>query len=339
MDNTKSNILADLPSLARRKFIKTSLAGAGLAAAGTVVPSAVFAQATKQFTFGSASSSGAWYPLSVVMSKVISDNVEGVNVTGVTTPGASRENILRIDAGEMELGWSLANTIYSAYTGQAPFDRKMAVSGWFSAYPAINHIVARKGSGIKSFADMRGKRVATGTPGSQSNIDNEQVLFPAHGLTPEVDFDVERISFTDAVQKMIDGHIDACAYYMGAGVPGFNEMAETIELEFIPVEPETIAKMQEGAPTIYADALPAGTYKGQAEPISAVHIAYALCCSPELDDDFMYEATKAVWENYDFVTTGSAVFKKAKIENVFKGLGVPMHPGAARYFAEHGVTA
>ncbi len=324
--------------VSRRDFIKH--ATVGLAAVGTMgafTPMA-FGARDKQYTFGSASSSGSWYPLSVAMSKIISDNTPGYHVTGVVTPGASRENILRMDMGDMELGWSLANTLYKAHHGEDPFKKKMGVSGWFSAYPAIIHVAARKGTGIKTMADLKGKTVATGTPGSQTHLDNEKVLFPSHGLIPEKDFKVERIRFTEAVQKMIDGHIDACAYYMGAGVPGFSRMAESTPIVFLPIETAAIAKIKALDPTLYADDLPAGVYKGQNAPVSAVHMAYTLCCSTALDADFMYTATKAVWKNYDFICSASAVFKRAKIENVYKGMAVPVHPGAARYFAEKGVN-
>ncbi len=322
----------------RREFIKNSAITLASIGAMTHLPSLSFAAKAKQFTFGSASASGSWYPLSVAMAKVISENTPGYHVTGSVTPGASKENIMRIDRDEMELGWSLSNTLHKGFNGQDPFKKKMAVLGWFSAYPAIVHIAARKGTGIRTMADLKGKVVATGTPGSQTNSDNEKVIFPAHGLIPGKDFDTRRISFSDAVQKMIDGHIDACAYYMGSGVPGFKRMAESTSIVFIPIEKSSMTKIIELDPTLYTDDLSAGIYKGQEESVPAVHMAYTLCCGANLDDDFMYNATKAVWENYEFVCNASAVFKRAKIENVFKGMAIPIHPGALKYFTERGVT-
>lgn len=337
MEKKKSFVEKGSELITRRSFIKDTAIGLASVSAIAHLPNLAFAAKVKQFTFGSASASGSWYPLAVAMSKMISENIPGYHVTGSVTPGASRENILRIDRGEMELGWSLSNTLHKGYNGLEPFKKKMAVLGWFSAYPAIIHVVARKGSGIKTMADLKGKTVATGTPGSQTNTDNEKILFPAHGLTPGKDFKVEQISFTDAVQKMIDGHIDACAYYMGSGVPGFSRMAESTPIVFIPIENSAAPKILELDPTLYIDNLPAGVYKGQQEPVQAVHMAYALCCGASLDNDFMYNATKAVWENYDFICNASAVFKRAKIENAFKGISVPIHPGALKYFAERGL--
>jgi len=111
--------------LTRRDFIKTTsvgLAGAGLLCQYPGL--AGLAMAGKNYTFGSASATGSWYPLAVAMSKMINDNVPGYNVTGVTTPGASRENILRIDRKEMELAWSSANILYKGYEGLKPFKAK-----------------------------------------------------------------------------------------------------------------------------------------------------------------------------------------------------------------------
>jgi TRAP transporter TAXI family solute receptor len=323
--------------LTRRDFIKSSATGIATAGLVTQFPGLLFAAKVKEYTFGSASASGSWYPLAVAMAKVISDNVPSYHVTGVTTPGASRENILRIHRREMELAWSSANFLYQGYHGLAPFKSKNDVLGWFSAYPGLFTIVARKATGIKTMADLKGKTVATGTPGSMTQIGNDDVIFPAHGLIPGKDYKPENIQFPDAIEKMIDGHIDACSYFMGAGVPGFVRMADSVKLNFIPIEENAEAKIKEKDPVAYFDNLPANTYRGQGEPVLQVHMAYTTCCGSYLEDKFMYKATKAVFENLNFITSASAVFKDTKIEKVYNGMPIPMHPGAARYYKEKGI--
>lgn len=322
----------------RREFMKYSASGLMAAGLATQFPTLGFAAKVKEYTFGSASAAGSWYPLATAMSKVINDHVKGYHVTGVTTPGASRENILRIDRKEMELAWSSANILLRGYKGQAPFKEKRKVIGWFSAYPGLFTIAARASTGIKTMADLKGKVIATSTPGSQTQMDNDNKIFPSHGLIPGKDYKSEKIQFTDAVQKMIDGHVDACSYFMGAGVPGYMRMADSVKINFIPIEPSAKAKLLEMEPAYYFDVLPANTYKGQAAPVEAVFMAYTTCCGPFLTDDFMYQATKAVFENLKFISSASAVFKKTKLENVYKGMPVPVHPGAEKYFKEKGVT-
>lgn len=320
----------------RRQFIKT--AGVGLAALGLAGQIPGLAQAAKNYTFGSASAAGSWYPLAVAMSKIINDNVSGYNVTGVTTPGASRENILRIDRKEMELGWSSANILYKGYHGLKPFKTKKKVLGWFAAYPGLFTIAVRKGTGITSIADLKGKKIAVGTPGSQTMMDNVNLILKNCGLTADKDFKAEYIRFPDAVQKMIDGHIDACSYFMGLGVPGYAQMADSTALEFLPIPKEAQAKILKQDPVYFIGDIPAGTYKGMTKPVAAAGMAYTCTCGPFVSNEFMYNATKAVFEHLPFIISASANFKRTKLANVYKGMPIPVHPGAAKYFKEKGVT-
>ncbi|MFP4193867.1 MAG: TAXI family TRAP transporter solute-binding subunit [Desulfobacterales bacterium] len=320
----------------RRDFIKT--AATSLAAAGMLGSFPGMAFGEKEYTFGSASSAGSWYPLAVAMSKVISDNVDGYHVTGTTTAGASKENIMRIDRREMELAWSTADFLYKGYEGVDPFDSKQDVLGWFSAYTGLFTIVARADTGAKTMSDLKGLKIGTSTPGSMTQLGNDEVIFPAHGLIPDEDYKSEKIQFDDAVQKMIDGHIDACSYFMGAGVPGYSRMADSTKLNFIPIEESAKEEIQEKEPSFYFCELPAETYRRQKEAVEYVCVAYTLCCGAYLDDDFMYEATKAVFENLKFITDASDVFKETSVEDVYDGMPVPVHPGAKKYFKEQDVT-
>jgi len=322
--------------LTRRQFCQVT--GAGIAALGMLGHIPKLAWAAKNYTFGSASASGSWYPLAVAMSKVINDNVPGYNVTGVTTPGASRENILRIDRKEMELGWSTASFLYKGYNGMAPFKAKRKVLGWFASYPGMFTIAVRKGTGINSIAELKGKKVALGTPGSMNMMHNVNLIFKSCGINCDKDLKPEYIRFPDAVQKMIDGHIDACSYFMGLGVPGFVQMADSVKLKFLPIPKAAQAKILSQDPSYFIGELPAGTYKGLTEPVAAAGMAYTLACGPFLSDEFMYKATKAVFENLPLITSASANFKPTTLAKAYQGMPIPVHPGAAKYFKEHGVT-
>jgi len=322
--------------LTRREFVKT--AGVGIAAMGMLGQIPGLAWGAKNYTFGSASAAGSWYPLAVAMSKVINDNVPGYNVTGVTTPGASRENILRIDRQEMEIGWSSANILYKGYNGLEPFKSKKKVLGWFAAYPGLFTIAVRKSLGITEISQLKGKKVALGTPGSQTMMDNVNLIFKNCGIDADKDLKPEYIRFPDAVQKMIDGHIAACSYFMGIGVPGYVQLADSADVVFLPIPKEAQPKILKQDPAYFIGEIPAGTYKGMKAPVAAAGMAYTVACGPFLSNDFMYKATKAVFENLPFITSASANFKQTKLENVYKGMPIPVHPGAAKYFKEKGVT-
>jgi hypothetical protein len=297
-----------------------------------------FAGDTKEYTFGSGSASGIWYPCAVGMSKLINDNVPGYHVTAVTTPGAARENILRIHRGEMELGWAIPDFISAAYNGNGPlFKEKKDIMGWFQSYPAVITIAARKSTGAKKIADLKGMKIAVSTPGSNNQLDSDNIIFPAHGLYPDKDYKSVKIRFPEAVQKMIDGHIDAVCFYMGIGSPGFVQMAESVNLTFIPIEESAKAKIQAMEPAFYFDYLPKGTYKGVDSPVEQVMMNYSLFCSAKLSEDFMYKATKAVFENLDYVSSVNSAFKATTLQNVYRGMPIPVHPGAEKYFNENGI--
>jgi TRAP transporter TAXI family solute receptor len=298
-----------------------------------------FAGSTKEYTFGSGSASGIWYPCAVAMSKLINENVAGYHVTAVTTPGAARENILRTHRGEMELGWAIPDFLYAAYNGNKPlFKEKKDILGWFQSYPALITIVARKATGIEKIADLKGKKIAVGTPGCNNQLDADNIIFPAHGLYPDKDYASVKVRFPEAVQKMIDGHIDAVCFYMGIGSPGFVQMAESVKLNFIPIEESAKAKIKEMEPAFFFGYLPKGTYKGVDEPVEQVMMNYSLFCSAKLSEDFMYKATKAVFENLDYVTSVNSAFKSTALQNVYNGMTIPVHPGAERYFKEKGIV-
>ncbi len=321
----------------KRRSITVGWAIVVSVAAFTFFSTLSFAEDTKEYTFGSGSASGIWYPCAVAMAKLINENVPGYHVTAVTTPGAARENILRTHRGEMELGWAIPDFINAAYNGQGLFKEKKDILGWFQSYPAVITIAARKATGIKTIADLKGKKIAVSTPGSNNQLDSDNIIFPSHGLFPDKDYKSIKIRFPEAVQKMIDGHIDAVCFYMGIGSPGFVQMAESVDLNFIPIEESAKAKIQEMEPAFFFGYLPKGTYKGVNAPVEQVMMNYSLFCSAKLSEDFMYKATKAVFENLDYVSSVNSAFKDTSLQNVYKGMTIPVHPGAEKYFKENGI--
>ena len=288
----------------------------GIMSAGLVSQFPGLAFGAKNYTFGSASATGSWYPLAVAMAKIINDNVRGYNVTGVTTPGASRENILRIDRQEMELGWSSANILYKGYMGLDPFKEKNKVLGWFAAYPGYFTIAAGKPAGIKTIADLKGKKVATGTPGSQTQMDNQNLIFPNCGLIPGKDFKQEISASRTRCRKWWTATWTPVRILWGSGVPGFVQLADSVKLNFLSLPPEAEKKLSSRIPPILSEnyrQIRTGELRSRLKlpgwpiPRSAGHF---------LDDEFMYQATKAVFENLNFIVNASANFKHTKLECV-----------------------
>ena len=114
-------------------------------------------------------------------------------------------------------------------------------------------------------------------------------------------------------------------------------MANSVDLTFIPIEESAKKFILEKEPTYYFEFLPAGTYKGMQEPVEAIFQNYSLFCAARLSDEFMYAATKAIFENLDYITSVNSAFKDTKIEKVYDGMSIPVHPGAEKYFTERGI--
>jgi TRAP transporter TAXI family solute receptor len=321
------------------KFLAVASLALALALGLNLSPNAgtSFAAKVKDYTFGSASAAGAWYVCASAMGKVISENVPGYRVTGVTTPGASRENVMRIHGREMELGFSTPDILLAAYEGKAPFKEKKDVSGWFCPYPSYVILVARKGTGATKVSDLKGMRIATGTPGSATQMFNDEVFFPAHGLMPGKDYKAENIRLPEAVQKIIDGHIDAAIYMVPKGNPGYTQMSMSAKLNFIPVEEKAKKEIIKKRPAFFFGNLEPGDYRGIEKPVEMVKFAYQTFCGSYLSEDFMYRATKAVFGNLDFLKKASASMKPLTLENALEGMPIPLHPGAMKFFKEKGV--
>jgi len=290
-----------------------------------------------EYTFGSASASGAWYVCASAMGKLITENVPGYRVTGVVTPGASRENILRIHKREMEMGFSTPDMLLSGYKGKAPFKEKKDILGWFCPYPSYVILVARKSTGATKVTDLKGMKIATGTPGSSTQRLNDQVFFPAHGMFPGKDYKPQNIRLPEAVQKIIDGHIDAAIYMVPKGNPGYTQMCNSAKLTFIPVAAAAKAEIKKKRPTFFFGDLVPGDYKGIKKPTEVVKFAYQIFCGSYLKDEFVYKATKAIFENLDFLKTASSSMKPLTLQNALDGMAIPVHPGAIKYFKENGV--
>jgi hypothetical protein len=136
---------------------------------------------------------------------------------------------------------------------------------------------------------------------------------------------------------MIDGHIDAAIYLVPLGNPGYQQMATSTKLNYIPVAEEAKKKIMEKRPNYYFGYLKPGDYAGIERPIEVVQFAYQVFCGSYLDEEFVYKATKAVFDNLDFLKTASSSMKPLTLDDALKGMPIPLHPGALKFFREKGV--
>lgn len=288
-----------------------------------------------QLSFSTGGTAGTYYPLGGAIANVWSEKIEGVQVT-IQPSGASVENIRLLGNGEADIVMAMNNIADDAWNGKGAFEGKPIKN--FRAvgvvYPEIIQGVAVKESGIKTVADLKGKRVALGPVGSGTAATTPHIL-KAYGLTPD-DVQANYDTFGDAVAKMKDGHLDAGWNVLAAPAAAIVDLMTAKEVVFLEIKGEQLKKLQEQFPLVAPHVIPADTYKGYPE-IHTIALQAVLYVREDLDEDLVYNLTKVMYENTAEIAKGHARGDQIKLENALNGVTTDLHPGAEKYYREKGI--
>ena len=290
----------------------------------------------KNYILATGGTSGTYYPFGGAIANIWNTKIENMNVTAQAT-GASAENLRLISNGDAEFATVQNDVMDYAYRGSDMFagQKLPNLASIGTLYPEVVQIAASKTSGIKSIADLRGKRVSVGDAGSGVEFNAKQIL-EGYGLTFD-DIKKNNLSFKESAEGLQNGTLDAC--FVTAGVPNsaLQELAFTAGLELIPVggaEADSICSKY----SFYTKTtIPAGTYKGTDVDTEALAIKATLAVNANLDEATVYEMTKALFENLDELGSAHAKGKEVSAKSAVTGISVLFHPGAAKYFKEIGV--
>jgi hypothetical protein len=302
-----------------------------LGVAGTV-------QAQQFFRIGTGGTAGTYYPVGGMIANAVSQ--PGKIVVTAQASNGSVANVNAISGGALESGFSQADVATWAYTGTGVYDGKPKVAGLrliANLYPESVHIVARKGAGIKSVADLKGKRVALDEPGSGTLV-NARLILAAYGLK---DFDLkpEYIKPNQAGDKMKDGALDAFFFTGGAPAGAIAELASSgAGIELVPIEGKQAEALRKSSPFFAPDTIAADTYKGVAT-VNTLAVGAQWVTSDKADAAVVYEITKALYGEaaQKQLQAGHAKGKFITKENAVKGAGIPFHPGAEKFYKEAGL--
>jgi TRAP transporter TAXI family solute receptor len=310
----------------------------GVAALGGVA----LAQAPTFFRIGTGGTAGTYYPIGGLIANSISGagdkGVPGLVASAVATNG-SVANVNAIQAGSSESGFSQSDVAYWAYTGTGLYEGKPKVEDLriiATLYPETIHLVASKSSGIKSVADLKGKRVALDEPGSGTLVD-ARIVLAAYGLT-EKDIKPEYLKPGPAGDRLRDGALDAFFFVGGYPTGAISELASSAGIALVPIAGPEVDKLLKDYQFFARDKVPAGTYKdvGETETIS---VNAQWLTSAKQPDQLIYDIVKVLWNDASRATldAGHAKGKLISLKNATAGLGVPLHPGAERFYKEAGV--
>ncbi len=308
------------------------LAGLSVAAALALSPAQAADTFVNVLTGGT---SGVYYPLGVALSKVYGDKIPGARPS-VQATKASVENLVLLNDGKGEIAFTLGDSLDFAWKGEAEagFKAKLdKLRGIAAIYPNFVQIVASKDSGIKTLADLKGKRLSVGAPKSGTEL-NARAILGAAGISYKDLGKVEYLPFAESVDLMKNRQLDATLQSAGLGVASIRDLASSVDVVIVEVPAEVVQKI--GAPYVETT-IPAGTYKGQTADVKTAGVVNYLVTRASLPDDLVYAMTKETFENLPQLQAAHAAAKDIKLETAAKGLPVPLHPGAEKYFKEKGV--
>jgi TRAP transporter TAXI family solute receptor len=278
--------------------------------------------------------SGVYYPLGVALSKIYGDKIEGVR-TQVQATKASVENLNLLQQGRGEIAFSLGDSVKLAWEGntdagfKAPLDKLRGIA---AIYPNYIQIMASKESGIKTVADLKGKSLSVGAPKSGTEL-NARAILAAAGMSYDDLGKTEYLPFAESVELMKNRQLDATLQSAGLGVSSFKDLATSLDVQMVAVPEEIATKL--GAPYIAAT-VPAGTYQGQDSDVQTVAVVNFLVTHSEVSDETAYQMTKQLFENIPALTAAHKAAENIRIEDAVKGMPIPLHPGAERYYKEKG---
>ena len=296
---------------------------------------AVAVQAADNLVLATGGTAGTYYPFGGAMAKIWNSKIKDMNVTAQTS-GASGENVRLINKKEVELALVQSDTLDFAFNAKEAFKEPLkGMSAIAVLYPEVVHVVVAAGSPIKSFADLKGKKIGVGAPGSGTEANFRQLL-DAYGMKKE-DVNGQYLSFSESAEAFKDKHIDAFIVTGGVPTSAIMDVATQNAIRILPISADILGKLTEKYPFLAGVKIPANSYKGQTEEVPTVAVNAVLIAGSQLKDDMVYNLTKAMFENQAELASAHAKGKELNIQYAVKGVSIAFHPGAVKYYKEKGL--
>ena len=330
------------------RLVRAAAFGAAMIVAG----SAAVAQEPQFFRIGTGGTSGTYYPIGGLIANAISSppgsrpcdeggscGYPGLIASALSANG-SVANINAIAGGTLESGFSQSDVATWAQTGtgiwegREPVEKLRVIA---NLYPETIHLVASASSGIESVADLKGKKVSLDEPGSGTLVD-ARIIMGAYGLT-EDDINAAFLKPDQAAERMRDGAMDAFFFVGGFPAGAIAELASQEAITLVPISgPEADAVI--GEYTFFAqNTVPAGTYEGVDSDVDTLSVGAQWVTSADLPEDLIYGITAALWNDSTraLLDSGHQKGKMITLETALDGVGIPIHPGAEKFYREKGL--
>ena len=239
--------------------------------------------------------------------------------------------------GEAQAAICQNDAVYYAHNGLHFFKEKAETQsrGLAMLYDEVLHVAVNKKSGIQTFGDLKGKRVRVGNPGSIA-VTNNMAILKAYGLD-ENNIKVVKMSLSDSFKAMKDGDIDALMEVTGAPGAGFIDLCSSRDVVFLPVDKEHAEKISSLYPYLSSAVIKKGAYSSVQSDIPVVSLSCMLVVNEKLGKDLVYKMTKAIFDHLDILKETHAKGKLVTLETALKGMPIPLHAGAEKFYREKGL--
>ena len=295
------------------------------------------AEAKQDVLFGGAAITGVYYQVALQISNIMNQKMgDKYNYIGRPT-GGSVFNINALDRGAFDFAVAQSDRNFQGYNGTADWEGKPVknLRSVFSMHPETVLLVTRKDTGIKSMADLKGKRVNIGNPGSGQRGNAEDVL-RLYGLDFTKDFRAEGLQQTEASRALVDRKIDAFFYTIGNPSATIEEPAQSVAIDMLDINSDAIRAFVDKYPYYIMTKVPAGTYHGVDRDTETFAVTATVVTREGMSDEVVYDMVKTVFENLDELRASHAAFRNLNPEEMIQGLSAPFHPGALKYYKEKG---
>ncbi len=291
-----------------------------------------------KIVFGTGGTSGVYYPIGGAL-KTVFEASEWIKSVTVEATGASVKNIQNINEGLNQIAIVMSDVAYDAVTGTGNFEgNKIDVQSLAGLYPNVVQLVATKASGIKTVADLKGKRVGVGQVGSGVEA-SAKVVFGAAGMTYDDLEQVTHTGYADSVEAMKNSNLDAAFFTSGVPNSNISDIQLSMEIVFVPIDGEIAQNVKDAFPFYQSYVVPAGDTAryNLNESLNTVAIKNMLVVSPGLNEEVVYEMTKRFYDYLGTDTVSVGALKEFDRNDMGNGLVAPLHPGAKKFYEEKGL--
>jgi uncharacterized protein len=308
-------------------------------AAMVALSAPVAAQDKVNISIATGGTGGVYYPLGGGIAAALSKYVPGMEATAEVT-GGSVDNLKLIGSGKPYIALTMVDATLDAYRGEDKFKgNKVPVRTLMILYPNRMHVVSVEGRGVSKIADLKGKHVSTGSPGSATEVMAFRVI-EAAGLDKDKDMKRERLGVAESVNAMKDGKIDAFFWVGGLPTAGVTDLANTPGTKIKMVDhADLVPAMNKKYGNLYIeDSIPKATYRGMDTDNKQATVMNILVANANMDDKTAYNIVKTIFDKRQDLINVHKEAANFKLENQKASASpIPFHPGAVKYFAEHGI--